>query len=194
MRHLLITVHGIRTFGAWQERLETLVAHESADRTLRVINYKYGYFSVLAFLVPPLRWLVVRRFRRFLLSEAQGRVWDRTDLVGHSFGTHIIAWALYGINEPSRPLINTILLAGSVLKSGFPWNALINRGVTRVVNDCGTRDMILLLSQFVVLFTGMAGRLGFHGGVGRQFRNRWFSFDHSGYFLTRGQPDDTFMR
>jgi WD40 repeat protein len=194
MRHLVITVHGIRTFGGWQERLETLLANEFRDAELRVLNYKFGYFSVLAFLVPPLRWLVVRRFRKFLLYEAQGTPWDRIDVVGHSFGTHIIAWALYGIKESSRPRVNTILLAGSVLKSAFPWNTLLNRGVTRVVNDCGVRDSVLMLSQFVVLFTGMAGRLGFHGGVGRQFRNRWFNFDHSGYFLTRGQPDDAFMR
>lgn len=46
-RHIIVLVHGIRTFGAWQERLETLI--RAADRDIEVIKYKYGYFDILAF-------------------------------------------------------------------------------------------------------------------------------------------------
>jgi len=45
-RHLVITVHGIRTLGRWQERLEALL--KNADSSIEVFNYKYGYFSLLA--------------------------------------------------------------------------------------------------------------------------------------------------
>jgi tetratricopeptide (TPR) repeat protein len=194
MKQLIISVHGIRTFGHWQERLEQLLQAQASNRDLTVINYKYGYFSILAFLVPFLRWLVVRRFRKFYVDVATGQDWDRIDLAGHSFGTHIIAWALYGIDSAARPQVNTIVLAGSVLKSGFPWQVLIGHGVTRVVNDCGTNDGILILNQICVLGTGMAGLLGFTGGIGKTFRNRFFKCGHSGYFLTAGNPDDKFMR
>jgi tetratricopeptide (TPR) repeat protein len=194
MKQLIISVHGIRTFGHWQERLERLLHAQASDRDLTVINYKYGYFSILAFLLPFLRWLVVRRFRKFYVDVATGQDWDRVDLAGHSFGTHIIAWALYGIDSAARPQVNTIVLAGSVLKSGFPWQVLIGHGVTRVVNDCGTMDGILILNQICVLGTGMAGLLGFTGGIGKTFRNRFFNCGHSGYFLTAGNPDDKFMR
>jgi hypothetical protein len=61
------------------------------------------------------------------------------------------------------------------------------------VNDCGIKDSVLLLSQFLVLFTGMAGRLGFNGGTGRNFRNRFFDCGHSGYFLGAKGQDDSFM-
>ena len=125
MKHLIISVHGIRTFGSWQERLEQLLAHESSDRQLTVTNYKYGYYSVVAFLIPFLRWLVVRQFRDFLAAEIEREHPDRIDLVGHSFGTHIIGWGLYGLPHVARPLVNTILFAGSVLKSNFPWQVLI---------------------------------------------------------------------
>src|SRR5215475_12821159 len=158
MKQLVISVHGIRTFGDWQERLERLLRAQDSDRQLMVISYKFGYFSVVAFMIPFLRWVIVRRFRNFLVDAATSERWDRIDLVGHSFGTHIIAWALHGIDSAARPPVNTILLAGSVLKSGFPWQVLIGRGVTRVVNDCGTKDAILILNQIVVLGTGMAGR------------------------------------
>lgn len=39
----------------------------------------------------------------------------------------------------------------------------------------------------------MAGRIGFNGGTGRHFRNRYFDYGHSGYFLTEGAADDRFM-
>ena len=194
VKHLVITVHGIRTFGGWQERLECLLTEKSADRELTFISYKFGYFSVFAFIVPFFRWLIVRRFRIYFLAVVKSNAWDRIDLVGHSFGTHIIAWALYGIRAKDRPQINTIILAGSVLKSNFPWQVLIGHGVQRVVNDCGIKDAVLILNQATVLFTGMAGILGFYGGTGRSLRNRFFEYGHSGYFLTKGQPDDSFMR
>lgn len=194
MKQLVISVHGIRTFGDWQERLEQLLHARASDRELTVINYKYGFFSILAFMAPFLRWFVVRRFRKFYVDVATSQDWDRIDLAGHSFGTHIIAWALYGIDSAARPRVNTVVLAGSVLKSGFPWQVLIGRGITRVVNDCGTEDAILVLNQIFVLGTGMAGRLGFNGGIGKNFRNRFFKCGHSGFFLTAGSQDDQFMR
>lgn len=195
VRHLIITVHGIRTFGRWQERLESILkAKAGQTRQLTVNAYKYGYFSVFAFLVPFLRWLVTLRFRRTLLRVAQDGTWDRIDLVGHSFGTHIIAWGLHGIKQELRPNVHTIILSGSVLKSNFPWDDLIGKTVVRVVNECGTRDKILLLSQFFILFTGMAGRIGFTGMTNNLLRNRFFAIGHSGYFLQNGRPDDLFMK
>jgi WD40 repeat protein len=196
MKQLLVSVHGIRTFGNWQERLERMINAEVSRRNndqIRVVNYKYGYFSVIAFLIPVLRWLVVRRFRTELLALSGSDQWDRVDLVGHSFGTHIIAWALYSIPDKDRPAIHTLLFAGSVLKSNFLWQPLLGRGVKRVVNDCGVVDSVLLLGQFFVLFTGMAGRIGFNGVTGRNFRNRYFKFGHSDYFFVKGAADDTFM-
>lgn len=52
-----------------------------------------------------------------------------------------------------------MILAGSVLKPGFPWKDLVGESVHRVVNECGIRDnvLLLLLNQLAVLFTGMAG-------------------------------------
>ncbi len=190
-RHLVITVHGIRTFGSWQERLESLLKAE--DPTIEVLNYKYGYFSILAFMIPFLRWLVTRRFRVELLHHIDMRAWDRIDVVAHSFGTHLVAWGLYGIRAGQRPRINTLVLAGSVLNGSFPWRELVGASVGRVVNECGTHDWVLVLNQLVVLFTGMAGREGFSGMTGDEFRNRYFQLGHSGYFQVHGRPDDAFI-
>ena len=43
MKQLIITVHGIRTFGGWQERLESLLIATTLDCDLSIENYKFGY-------------------------------------------------------------------------------------------------------------------------------------------------------
>jgi hypothetical protein len=98
---LLITVHGIRTFGSWQEKLEQKLRAASTE-ALEVCHYRYGFFSILAFLIPPFRWLVTRRFQLELLHQASRKNWSRIDIVAHSFGTHLTAWSLFRLPELKR--------------------------------------------------------------------------------------------
>ena len=196
--HLVITVHGIRTFGDWQGRLKELLQPDGGAQQsgIRVVNYRYGYFSIIAFMIPFLRWLVTWRFRQAVLKETEGRP-ARVDFVAHSFGTHLVAWGLMGIPKHRRPNVHTIILAGSVLKVGFSWRVLLeDNKVYRIINECGTRDWVLVLNQLFVLFTGMAGRVGFNGMEdGDRFLNRYYAFGHSGYFEgSHGESCDEFMR
>ena len=64
MKHIAVAAHGIRTHGGWQKRLENLL--QQAGPEIEVYHFSYGCFSFLAFLVPFLRWLIIRRFRREL--------------------------------------------------------------------------------------------------------------------------------
>jgi tetratricopeptide (TPR) repeat protein len=187
----VITVHGIRTFGLWQERLENLL--KQREQNIEVYNYKFGYFSVIGFMIPFLRWLVTLKFRRELLQIWESANDARIDIVAHSFGTHLVAWGLYRVPKERRPRIHTVILAGSVLKSGFRWGELTPEYIKRVVNDCGARDWVLICNQLFVLFTGMAGRVGFYGLTSESFRNRFFSFSHSGYFADSDGQKDSFM-
>ena len=192
--HLVITVHGIRTFGQWQERLEVLVT-DSSDEDIEFTKIDYGYFSVIAFFIPFVRWLATRRIKRLLLETLTERSWRRIDIVAHSFGTHLVSWSLKSLCRSHRGKfrIHTLILAGSVLRPWFRWQPLIDgddRSVDRVVNDCGTKDLILVLSQIAILLTGMAGRIGFRGRIRNQLRNRYFRMGHSGYFVTDGQPNE----
>jgi len=197
-RRLIVTVHGIRTFGQWQERLEHLAKAALGDDQIKVINYKYGYYSVIGFIIPFFRWLVVREFRNELIKLSADEPWSRIDLIGHSFGTHIIAWGVDGLPSISNIQIHTIILAGSVLRADFPWRDMMRgpgKRVKRVANDCGSKDAVLLLSQFFILFTGMAGRTGFSGATSDAFRNRYSVFGHGGYFQDKGGKDtDDYMK
>jgi hypothetical protein len=180
-----MTVHGIRTYGSWQERLEQIVSVERREHKIEFVNYKFGYFSMLSFIIPFARWLVVRKFRRELVRLCTSTPRTRIDLVGHSFGTHVIAWAIAGLTISDKFQINTVILAGSVLKSDFAWHRYLGSRIHRVVNDCGSGDSVLLLSQYLVFNTGMAGRRGFIGATGNTLRNRFSEFGHSGYFVDR---------
>lgn len=184
--HLVITVHGIRTFGQWSSRLAALVRAESAE--IRFIPYVYGYFSALAFAFPPARWLAVRHFRRLLERICEQHPGARIDIVAHSFGTHLVGWGLRRMSRAHPARIHTVILAGSVLKDTFRWDLLPSDRVRRVINECGTRDVPLILSQVCILFTGMAGRTGFAGMTGASLYNRFHHGGHSLYFT------DAFMK
>jgi len=193
MTRVVVTVHGIRTFGQWQERLGELLRTSGFEGP--ILHFKYGYFSSLAFLVPPLRFLIVLRFARYLKLLQGQYPGAMISFVAHSFGTHLVGWALRRISHKTRFPAEVIVLAGSVLKPTFRWNDLISRGSARIVlNECGTKDGILVLNQLVALGTGMAGRLGFIGLLDENFVNNYFNFGHSGYFVRNGAPYDAFMQ
>jgi hypothetical protein len=190
---VIVTVHGIRTFGQWQERLGELLRTSGFEGP--ILHFKYGYFSSVAFLVPPLRFLIVLRFARYmkLLQALYPRA--MISFVAHSFGTHLVAWGLHRVSRKARFPAEVIVLAGSVLKPAFRWNDLISRGNARIVlNECGTKDEILVLNQLVAFVTGMAGRLGFIGLLDENFTNNYFDFGHSGYFMRKGVAYDDFMQ
>ena len=179
---MVITIHGIRTYGAWQKRLEELLNPEGDPSRVDVWNYNYNFFSSIAFIIPFLRWIETRRFRKKLASNLRDHKYERIDIVAHSFGTHIATWALHQLMQDDFPQIHTLILAGSVLKPEFRWEELYPHRVKRVVNECGTKDSILIINQLGVWFTGMAGRVGFAAFNSNNFRNRYFELGHSGYF------------
>lgn len=194
---ILVTVHGIRTFGQWQDRLRKLTLEANPD--ILVENYGYGYFSVIAFVIPFFRWLAVRSFRNNLKALMRAHEGASFTFVAHSFGTHLVAHALRSVKPDERPDVELIILSGSVLRSAFDWASLMNPapgkpGVRRVINDCGLNDSVLILSQAGVLFTGMAGRVGFYGFTGSDLVNRFFPGGHSHYFMPPGDDPDAFMK
>lgn len=174
----VITIHGIRTFGLWQSRLQELIEQHTDGVAFH--TYRYGYFSVVGLLVPLIRRLEVRRLGKRLkaleLSSA-----DDYYVFCHSFGTYLATEALREI--PASALANkkiTLVLSGSVLPSNFDWTDV--PAVSRIVNDCGLSDFPLLMSQAFAPGLGMAGRTGFHGFSNERLVNRYHVGGHSLYF------------
>ncbi|MEJ7639346.1 MAG: tetratricopeptide repeat protein [Singulisphaera sp.] len=187
--HLVVTVHGIRTYGDWQDELKVLL--EATEPGVNVLSYRYGFFSSLAFLIPPLRWLVARRFRNFLVQAVRSAPEGRADRPGGAQLRDVPGGI--GPAVPARGAEDhSVIFAGSVLRPSFPWYRYLQqkRTVGRVVTRCGWDDSVLVLCQSTALLMGMAGRIGFHGLMGDQFINRYYRFGHGGYF----DQNQQFMR
>jgi len=174
-----LTIHGIRTHGSWQQKLKNII--ESNVDTVNFESYKYGYFSILSFMVPFLRNLKVSNFQLALknLSKEEKELY----IFCHSFGTHIVVNAINNLLDEGVTLkIKKLVLAGSVLHSSYDFSKILDSTDVKIVNDCGYQDKILLLSEGFVPNAGMAGRVGFYGLNNDRFVNRYFKGGHSHYF------------
>lgn len=182
---IVILVHGIRTFGDWQDQLELAIKSKSPDTV--VIKWKYGLFDALSFLVGILRFGQVKLFTQFLDDFRDLLVGAKIQIVAHSFGSYIVAHALARLG-PRAPQIDTVFFCGSVLFQNYSLHHTVgpDNRVKRLVNDCGTKDIWPLLAAILVPGMGAAGRYGFNGaiGIGVNVVNRFFPLDHGGYFAS----------
>jgi CheY-like chemotaxis protein len=179
IRHdkLLLTIHGIRTHGKWQSVLNDEIRKYS--RSYIPIEVKYGFFDLISFAIP---WLRSRKTRQ-VASEVKNIILSNTDkeisVVAHSFGSLVLLEALRNIDLPRK--IKHVILCGSPLPHDFDLSHLMkNSEIT--VNECGTRDFILVAAKSLVLGLGEAGRIGFRKSNSDQFMNRYFKGGHSLYF------------
>jgi hypothetical protein len=183
---IIFSVHGIETNGAWQDMITSKLNLEDAD--IYHFSHKYNFFPVFCFLIPLLRASEVERFKEeleYLASKHPGCV---ITLIGHSFGTYLIAKSLESISQSATPAFDRIILCGSVLKASYNWENVIKRHkIKNILNDCSLNDFPLILSQLVALGLGMAGRVGFKRKYGDILENRYIKGGHSDFF-----SDETF--
>lgn len=174
---MLISVHGIRTYGPWQTDLRSEILQYS--RSVECVEIKFGFLNVFAFAVPYFRKKVVERAaNRLRINLRNGEDRD-IYIVAHSFGTLVVSEALKN-QRYSRPL-KAVILCGSPLEHDENIDHIVSSAET-VVNECGTRDFILVLARLLLWGLGDAGRVGFERENSDQFYNRYFRGGHSLYF------------
>jgi hypothetical protein len=73
-------------------------------------NYSYGYFSVIAFIIPIFRWLAVRSFRRRLRVNDEIREMKSADpnTIRQQANLAIRSWRVYHNPEASRLLAEAL--------------------------------------------------------------------------------------
>lgn len=184
----VFTIHGIRTYGAWQNRLKRLV--ETHTDQVDFYSYKYGYFSTFFFLVPALRLLEVNRLQKRIAPILSNVSQKKIYVFCHSFGTWLTVRTLRHLLKSADLETELVLvLSGSVLPSNFDWGFVRRSTKIRVVNECGTKDYVLWMSNALAYGLGMAGKCGFNGFNDGKFVNRYYVGGHSLYF-----EGDSFMR
>jgi len=172
----LITVHGIRTHGHWQTKITDEVAKH--NRNVESVEIKYGFFDLLSFAVPVFRKRTVRAAAKRILKQIDASIDRDIYIVAHSFGTII---ALEAVATLPKDRVNCLILCGSPLSPTYDLDPAIEAS-RLTVNDCGTRDLILVLSRLFIWGLGDAGRVGFVRENSDNFCNRFFSGGHDLYF------------
>lgn len=177
---VILSIHGIQTFGQWQNKLnKTLENHKEFNSSVHIL-YKYHYFPITHFLRNNKRAFEVDKVCRDIVQTTERFPDAKFCIVGHSFGTYLIAESLAKIHH--RINVERIILAGSVLKSDYDWFPIIRKhNIKKIINECSTRDIPLLFSHFFAKGLGMAGIEGFppHAGV---IMNRYTTGGHSCFF------------
>jgi len=181
--YAILTVHGIRTFGSWQERLERKINESYPDKNIEHLTFKFTGIDFFTFLIPPLRKKIVEKLAEDIKVWLKENKACEVYCFSHSFGTYLTIKALEGLeNESGIESIKYLVLSGSVLNNEYDFNSLKHLKNTRIINDCAVSDMPLLFSEAFVLDTGMAGRTGFRGLSNANITNRFFPGGHSVFF------------
>lgn len=180
---VLITIHGIRTFGKWQGNLANEI--KSYSKSFDFIEIKYGFFDLVSFIFPPLRnrktKQIAKRLKKNIITNKDKDI----TIIAHSYGTIILSDALKELEHDCK--IENIILCGSPLTSSFNIEHFIS-SAKLTVNECGTKDYILVASKCLVLGLGDAGKSGFDYDNSAKFLNRYFNGGHDLY--TKEKPNE----
>jgi hypothetical protein len=186
----IITLHGIRSYGQWQERLEGLIKSDINSQNVSFYHFKNPMFSTLRFITPFFRRRVIESFIRDMRSCVKGNEQENYIFYAHSFGTYVLYKSLLsGQLDYLSNGLKYIVLSGSVLEQSTDLSILVDKFGCRVVNEVGVDDLVLLLSDAAVPGCGKAGQVGFVGLHGDGLVTRTFNGGHSLYF-----DGDNFMR
>jgi hypothetical protein len=179
---VVYSVHGILTFGDWQKELDQLFTKYGTKKVRHVV-YKYDLYPLRHFLRTKKRYLEVEKLKNELFTYAERNPEAKICLVGHSFGTYIIAEALRTMSESIN--IDKIILSGSVLKPDYNWGEIIKKHkINSITNECASRDFALICAHYIAKGLGLGGFVGF-GNRGGVVTNRYFDGGHSTFFTKK---------
>jgi len=138
-RQPVVALHGFGTPASWQRAFATAGVRAGLD--VRYDHWNFGRFWILRLLLPRSRRAKVRWFRRTYRREfgdpARGSETPPPSIVAHRLGTYILGQAL--IRDPELRF-DKVLLTGSLLPRGYPWDRILERGQVQAVRHEYGRD------------------------------------------------------
>lgn len=162
---VVVTIHGIRTYGKWQKAITPFLASHG----LVPYHIDFGYFRILKFLFPFTRnrqVKVIQTELRTLLDKVRPR---RVSIVAHSFGTFLALEALRRDNGAVQ--YDRVVLTGSILPCDFDWKSMMSKKwVMAVLNARATEDRVVEMARIASswplkwitrLAAGNSGRIEF---------------------------------
>jgi pimeloyl-ACP methyl ester carboxylesterase len=180
---LIISLHGIRTRGVWQKKVNS----ELQKNGFRHELLDYGHFMAVQLLMPWRRARQVDWFRgEYERLVAEHGV--KPSIVAHSFGTYIVANAMQKYAELR---FDRIIFCGSLVRRDYDWNSIIESGrVKAVLNEYGAGDIWVKLAALVVPGVGASGAKGFSTSSSCVYQRSRPAFRHSDYFYPLNYRDN----
>jgi CheY-like chemotaxis protein len=174
----IITIHGIRSYGEWQKKLNENLSCTGIDEKKR---FDYEIVNSLSIFSKKVAQKNIKKLEMLIKSVAEEK--DKIYLFSHSFGTYITLKAVINIideGEKTKHNISTIIISGSVVDQSFNFDKITNSGI-KIVNDCATSDYTLYLSKVFIPRLGMIGKTGINSFSNR-ITNRFITGGHSAFF------------
>lgn len=173
--NIIVTIHGIRTHGDWQKKLEERVGDKYV-----VKPYGYNFHNGIDFFSEKSSQNEISLFIQYLERIEKEYPLAKIHIVSHSFGTYITYNAL--VNIRSRLNLGCLIFSGSVLQPEQDIESLYTKhNLEKVINDCSVVDFPLLAAQLISNRYSLAGIIGFKGDRNK-IVNRYFPGGHSCYF------------
>lgn len=173
----LITIHGIRTNGEWQQDLVGEIKKYS--RHFNFVEVKYGFFDLISFVLPWSREQKISEVAVELAAVIEDNQGTEINIVAHSFGTLIVAEAFRKLSGKIK--VSSVILCGSPMSHKDNIDQIVSLS-ERTINECGRSDLVLLLARLFAVGLGDAGRVGFAKANTGKFVNRYFKGGHGLYF------------
>ena len=173
----VLSLHGIRTRGAWQKELTNDL--NAAD--LKHDPLDYGFFRGIRLLVPSLRQKQLAWFRERYTHHINERG-SRPSVIAHSFGSYLVARSMEKFPEIQ---FDQIVLCGSIVAEDYPWTRMIPQQCSRVLNDFGRKDFWAKIAEWLIDDAGASGSKGFSDEAEcRVIQRKHNEFKHSDYFYS----------
>lgn len=171
-----MSLHGIRTRGAWQHHLVPILARAG----FVPVPLDFGAFGAAELLMPwrradKIAWFLGEYERVLVENEV-----ERPSIIAHSFGSYIVAEAL---DKHPHMRFDKIILCGSIVDEHFDWETKLATGqVNFVRNDFGELDVWPRIARAVVGGAGKSGTDGFARHCAGMAQVRFARYTHSDYF------------
>jgi len=176
-RHLVLSLHGIRTRGTWQKDLTRSLNEGGFDHE----PLDFGFFRALQLIMPGARRSRTEWFREEY-TRINATLGEPPSIIAHSFGTYLVTRALSMYPEIR---FHRIILCGSIVRNDYPWSTIIQeqQRVERILNEHGQRDFWAGIVAWGVADAGSSGVTGFEDLAGGAVVQRSHpEFRHSDYF------------
>ncbi|HTD15652.1 MAG TPA: toll/interleukin-1 receptor domain-containing protein [Chthoniobacterales bacterium] len=175
IKEVILLIHGIRDFAEWEDLVSPILA-EGLSNT-EIIPLRYGRFDAFRFWFP--FWTRSAPVNNLLPKIRDARTLNpraKLSVIAHSFGTYAIGKI---VSENPDIRLYRLILCGAILPSDFRWDKIPHSVDTKIINDCGRKDIWPVLAQSTTFGYGTSGRFGF--GDARTI-TRFHDFGHGGFF------------